>query len=41
MQSECLKCKKKNTESINQRISKTNNKTTLLSNCAICGNKKS
>ena len=41
MQSYCLKCKK-NTESINQRVSKTNNsKTITLSKCAICGSKKS
>ena len=37
----CLKCRK-NTESINPRVSKTNNgKTMILSNCAICGTKKS
>ena len=36
-----LKCWK-NTESINSRISKTNNgKTMILSKCAICGNKRS
>ena len=36
-----LKCKK-NTKNINPRISKTgNNKTMLLSKCAICGSKKS
>ena len=37
----CLKCRK-NTESINPRVSKTNNgKTMILSKCAICGSKKS
>ena len=37
----CLKCKK-NTKSINPRVSKTNNrKIMLLSKCAICVNKKS
>ena len=44
MLSHCLKCKKKkkkNTENINPKVSKTNNgKTMLLSNCAICGSKK-
>ena len=41
MLSYCLKCKK-NTESINPRVSKTTNgKTIMLSKCAICGNKKS
>ena len=36
-----LKCKK-NTEKINPRVSKTkNNKTMILSKCAICGSKKS
>ena len=40
MLSYCLKCKK-NTESINPRVSKTiNGKTMILSKCAICGNKK-
>ena len=40
MLSYCLKCKK-NTESINPRVSKrTNRKTMTLSKCAICGNKK-
>ena len=39
MLSYCLKCKK-NTKSINPRVSKTsNNKTMLLSECAICGTK--
>ena len=40
MLSYCLKCKKKkkkNTENINPRVLKTNNdKTMLLSKCAIC-----
>ena len=37
----CLKCKK-NTESINPRVSATSNgKTMILSKCAICGSKKS
>ena len=41
MLSYCLKCKK-NTESINQNVLKTNNgKTMILSKCAICGSKKS
>ena len=41
MSSYCLKCKK-NTENINQRVSKTNNgKTMILSKCAVCGCKKS
>ena len=41
MQSYCLKCKK-NTESINPKVSKTSNgKTMVLSKCAICGSKKS
>ena len=40
MLSYCLKCKK-NTESINPRVSKTSNgKTMILSKCAICGSKK-
>ena len=38
----CKKKKKKNTESINPRVSPTsNNKTMLLSKCNICGSKKS
>ena len=42
MLSYCLKCKKKNTESINPKVSKTTNgKTMVLSKCAICGSKKS
>ena len=41
MLSYCLKCKK-NTESINPKVSKTTNgKTMILSKCAICGSKKS
>ena len=37
----CLKCKK-NTQSINSKVSKTNNgKAMILSACAICGSKKS
>ena len=37
----CLKWRK-NTESINPRVSKTNNgKTMILSKCTICGSKKS
>ena len=40
MSSYCLKCRK-NTESINPRVSKTNNsKTVTLSKCAICGSTK-
>ena len=41
MKSYCLKCRK-DTENINPKISKTSNgRTMLLSNCAICNNKKS
>ena len=41
MLSYCLKCKK-NTESIIPKVSKTTNgKTMILSECAICGSKKS
>ena len=41
MLSYCLKCKK-NTESIDPKVSKTRNgKTIVLSKCAICGSKKS
>ena len=41
MESYCLK-RKKNTENINPKVSKTsNNRTMLLSKCAICGSKKS
>ena len=41
MLSYCLKCKK-NTESINPRVSKTSTgKTMILSKCAICDSKKS
>ena len=41
MLSYCLKCRK-NTESINPKVSKTKNgKTVILSKCAICDSKKS
>ena len=41
MLSYCLKCKK-NTESINLKVSKTTNgKAMILSTCTICGSKKS
>ena len=41
MLSYCLKCKK-NTESINPKVSKTaNGKTMILSICAVCNGKKS
>ena len=41
MKSDCLKCKK-DTENINPKISQTsNNRTMVLSKCAICGSKKS
>ena len=41
MLSYCLKCRK-NTENINPKTSRTSNgKTMILSNCAICGSKKS
>ena len=41
MLSYCLKCKK-NTESINRRVSAINNgRTMILSKCAICGSRKS
>ena len=41
MKSYCLKCGK-DTENINPKISKTsNNRTMVLSKCAICGSKKS
>ena len=41
MESYCLKCKK-NTENIDPKISSTSNgKAMILSNCAICGSKKS
>ena len=40
MLSYCLKCKKKNTESINPKVSKTSNdKTIILSKCAVCDSK--
>ena len=41
MKSYCFKCKK-NTESIDPKISSTSNgKSLILSDCAICGRKKS
>ena len=41
MESHCLKCTK-NTENINQKmLSTSNGKAMILSNCAICGSKKS
>ena len=41
MLSYCLKCKK-NTESVNPRVSATSNgRTMTLSKCAVCGSKKS
>ena len=41
MKSYCLKCRK-DTENINSKVSKTsNNRTVVLSKCAICGSKKS
>ena len=41
MKSYCLKCRK-GTENINPKFSKTsNNRTMILSKCAICGSKKS
>ena len=41
MLSYCLKCKR-NTESINPKVSKTTNgKAIILSKCAICSSKKS
>ena len=41
MKSYCLKCRK-DTENINPKVSKTSNgRTMVLSNCAICGGKKS
>ena len=36
----CLKCRKY-TESINSRVSKTNNGKTIISKCVICGRQKS
>ena len=40
MLSYCLKCKK-NTESVNPRVSATlNGRTMILSKCVICGSKK-
>ena len=41
MLSYCLKCKR-NTESINPRVSETSNgKSMMFSKCTICGSKKS
>ena len=41
METYCLKCKK-NTKNINPKISSSSNdKTMILSKCAICGSKKS
>ena len=41
MLSYCFKCRR-NTESINPKVSKTtNSKAIILSTCAICGSKKS
>ena len=41
MLSYCLKCKR-NTESINSKVSKTiNDKAIISSTCALCGSKKS
>ena len=41
MLSYCLKCRR-NTESINPKVSKTvNGKAMILSTCAICGSKNS
>ena len=41
MLSYCFKCRK-NTKSINPKVSKTNNgKAIIFSTCAICGSKKS
>ena len=41
MKSYCLKCRK-NTENIHPNVSNTSNiRKTILSRCAICGNKKS
>ena len=41
MKSYCLKCRK-DTENINSKVSKTsNNRTMILSKCALCGSKKS
>ena len=41
MKSFCLKCRK-DTENINPKVSRTgNNRTMVLSKCAICGSKKS
>ena len=40
MESYCLKCKKKNTENIDPKVSSTSNgKAMILSKCAVCGSK--
>ena len=42
MESYCLKCKKNNTKNIDPEVSSTTNgRTIILSDCAICGSKKS
>ena len=42
MESYCLKCKKKNTENIDQKVSANcNGRVMILSKCTICGSKKS
>ena len=40
MESYCLKCKK-HAENINSQVSSTSNGRIILSECAICGSKKS
>ena len=40
MESYCLKCKKY-TKNINPQVSSTSNGKMMISNCAICGSKKS
>ena len=41
MESFCLKCKKNNTKNIDPEVSSTTNgRTMILSDCAICGSKK-
>ena len=41
MKTYCLKCKKKQTENIDPKLSGTSNgKAMILSKCAICGSKK-
>ena len=42
MESYCLKCKKKNTENIDPKVSSAiNGRVMILSKCAICNSKKS